>query len=45
MDYGSQPQHWLMFDRIVQQIVMQSENSNDPDVAPIQINVKEIVHL
>lgn len=48
LDYGSHPQHWLMFDRIVQQIVLQqNENSSikDPDVSPISINVKEIVHL
>lgn len=50
MDYGSYPQHWLLFDRIVQQIVLQSEGSEagttrNPDVAPIEINVKEIVHL
>ncbi|XP_044581625.1 disheveled-associated activator of morphogenesis 1 isoform X1 [Cotesia glomerata] len=50
LDYGSYPQHWLLFDRIVQQIVLQSEGSEagkarNPDVAPIDINVKEIVHL
>ena len=50
MDYGSYPQHWLLFDRIVQQIVLQSEGNKagttrNPDVAPIEINVKEIVHL
>lgn len=50
LDYGSHPQHWLMFDRIVQQIVLQQQNSEDkqvkdPDVCPININVKEIVHL
>jgi dishevelled associated activator of morphogenesis len=50
VDYGSYPQHWLLFDRIVQQIVLQSEGNEanitrNPDVAPIDINVKEIVHL
>ncbi|XP_066602802.1 disheveled-associated activator of morphogenesis 1 isoform X2 [Prorops nasuta] len=50
LDYGSYPQHWLLFDRIVQQIVLQSEGNENgttrnPDVAPIEINVKEIVHL
>lgn len=50
VDYGSHPQHWLLFDRIVQQIVLQSESTEtglirNPDVAPIEINVKEIVHL
>ncbi|XP_044009291.1 disheveled-associated activator of morphogenesis 1 isoform X2 [Aphidius gifuensis] len=49
LDYGSYPQHWLLFDRIVQQIVLQTDNNNEitrnPDVAPININVKEIIHL
>lgn len=50
MDYGAHPQHWLLFDRIVQQIVLQSESTEtglvrNSDVAPIDINVKEIVHL
>lgn len=50
MDYGSHPQHWLLFDRIVQQIVLQSESNEtglvrNPDMTPIEINVKEIVHL
>ncbi|XP_075233363.1 disheveled-associated activator of morphogenesis-like protein isoform X2 [Lycorma delicatula] len=45
LDYGCQPQHWLMFDRITQQIVLQSESGSDPDVSPLNINVKELVHL
>lgn len=51
LDYGAHPQHWLLFDRIVQQIVLQQNDRNtktepkDLDVAPININVKEIVHL
>lgn len=45
LDYGACPQHWLLFDRIVQQIVLQSENGDNPDIAPLQINVKEIVQL
>ncbi|CAH0560759.1 unnamed protein product [Brassicogethes aeneus] len=48
LDYGSHPQHWLLFDRIVQQIVLQQNQKNvvkDLDVSPININVKEIVHL
>ncbi|KAJ8986080.1 hypothetical protein NQ317_003374, partial [Molorchus minor] len=49
LDYGSHPQHWLLFDRIVQQIVLQRNSSEplpkDPDVSPININVKEIVRL
>lgn len=48
MDYGSHPQHWLLFDRIVQQIILQSSEESlvkNPDVCPININVKELVHL
>lgn len=52
LDYGSHPQHWLLFDRIVQQIVLQQSEKEDdktvvrdPDVSPLNINVKEIVHL
>lgn len=45
VDYGSHPYHWLMFDRIVQQLVLQGESSEDIDGAPLEINVKEIVQL
>ncbi|KAL0266624.1 UNVERIFIED_CONTAM: hypothetical protein PYX00_009117 [Menopon gallinae] len=45
LDYNSHPHHWLLFDRIVQQIVLQTESGENPDNAPIDINVKEIVHL
>lgn len=45
LDYNSHPHHWLLFDRIVQQIVLQSESGENPDNAPVDINVKEIVHL
>lgn len=45
LDYGSQPQHWLLFDRVAQQIVMQSESGIDHDVTPLDINVKDLVHL
>ena len=45
LDYGASPQHWLLFDRIVQQIVLQSEIQENPDVEAIAINVKEIVEL
>lgn len=47
LDYGSHPQHWLLFDRIVQQIVLQQyENGEckDPDVSPLMIDVREVVH-
>lgn len=58
---GPNTQHWLMFDRVVQQIVLQTEErptsdvdpdvekpdikTQDPDVAPIAIDVKKIVQL
>lgn len=45
LDYGSYPQHWILFDRIIQQIVLQTESGEDPDGAPINIKVKEIVQL
>ena len=34
-----------MFDRIVQQLVLQGESGEDVDGAPLEINVKEIVQL
>ncbi|XP_064489611.1 disheveled-associated activator of morphogenesis 1-like isoform X2 [Ornithodoros turicata] len=37
------PLHWLLFDRIVQQIVIQSENGENPDISVIDINVKNIL--
>lgn len=43
MDYGAQPQYWLLFDRIVQQLVLQSENQVDLDVEAIKIDVRELV--
>jgi dishevelled associated activator of morphogenesis len=43
VDYGAQPQYWLLLDRVTQQLVLQSESQEDPDVAPLQINVKEIL--
>lgn len=45
VEYGSLPQHWLLFDRIVQQITLQTDVGTDNDVTPININVKEIVQL
>jgi len=45
VDYGSHPYHWLMFDRILQQLVLQGETSEDVDGAPLEINVKEIIQL
>ena len=47
VDYGAQPQYWLLFDRIVQQLVLQSESQVDNDVEPLRsVDVKELVqHL
>lgn len=45
VDYGSHPYHWLLFDRIVQQLILQNESGEDVDGAPLEINVKEIVQL
>ncbi|GFQ82474.1 disheveled-associated activator of morphogenesis 2 [Trichonephila clavata] len=45
LDYSACPQHWLLFDRIVQQIILQGENGENPDSSPIKINVREIVQL
>ena len=55
VDNGSNPQHSLLFDRLVQQIVLQTSQANqnsdaivsednDP-ISPLNnLNVKEIVH-
>ncbi|CAH1159429.1 unnamed protein product [Phaedon cochleariae] len=52
LDYGAHPQHWLLFDRIVQQIVLQQKDEDDtharvknPDVSPLSIDVQQLVHL
>ncbi|KAM7299560.1 disheveled-associated activator of morphogenesis 1 [Ixodes scapularis] len=40
---GGSPQHWILFDRIVQQIVVQGEKGEDHDIAVIDINVSKIL--
>ncbi|XP_061717684.1 disheveled-associated activator of morphogenesis 1 [Cydia pomonella] len=66
LEYNPHAQHWLLLDRVVQQIVLQQPNAGsrstssqetdrddrtdinkvyDPDVAPLDINVAEVVHL
>ena len=51
MDYGAQPQYWLLFDRIVQQLGLQSAEregqATDNDVEPLRsVDVKELLrHL
>ncbi|KAL3203256.1 hypothetical protein MRX96_041993 [Rhipicephalus microplus] len=40
---GGSAEHWILFDRIVQQIVVQGENGENYDITPIEINVKKIL--
>jgi hypothetical protein len=35
----------MLFDRIAQQIILQGENGDNPDLSPLNINVKELVQL
>ncbi|XP_038047019.1 disheveled-associated activator of morphogenesis 1-A-like [Patiria miniata] len=35
--------HWSLVDRLVQQIVLQYEDGGDPDVAPFDINFKDVI--
>ncbi|XP_042226159.1 disheveled-associated activator of morphogenesis 1-like isoform X2 [Homarus americanus] len=43
-DIGA-PDHWILFDRILQQLVTQSEDGQDREVALLDINVNSIVKL
>ncbi|XP_063226391.1 disheveled-associated activator of morphogenesis 1 isoform X2 [Bacillus rossius redtenbacheri] len=45
LDHGAYPQYWLLFDRIMQQIILQAESGENPDVSPLNIRVKDVVHL
>ncbi|KAM9355334.1 disheveled-associated activator of morphogenesis 1-like [Pholidichthys leucotaenia] len=39
-------QHWVLLDRIIQQMVLQTDKGEDPDMAPLEdFNVKNIVRL
>lgn len=39
-------QHWQLLDRILQQIVLQDDKGEDPDVAPLDnFSVKNIIRL
>ncbi|MGH0134704.1 UNVERIFIED_CONTAM: hypothetical protein FKN15_014982 [Acipenser sinensis] len=39
-------QHWQLLDRILQQIVLQNDRGEDPDVAPLDnFNVKNIIRM
>lgn len=39
-------QYWVLLDRIIQQLVLQSDKGENPDVAPLEdFNVKNIVRM
>ncbi|CAH2256218.1 disheveled-associated activator of morphogenesis 2 isoform X1 [Pelobates cultripes] len=43
---GNSLQQWQLLDRILQQIVLQDENGEDPDVTPLEnFNVKNIIRM
>lgn len=43
---GGNFQQWQLLDRILQQIVLQDERGDDPDVAPLEnFNVKNIIKM
>uniref|UniRef100_A0A4W3GHT9 Dishevelled associated activator of morphogenesis 1b n=1 Tax=Callorhinchus milii TaxID=7868 RepID=A0A4W3GHT9_CALMI len=43
---GNTVQYWLLLDRIVQQIVLQNDKGQDPDVAPLEnFDVKKVVRI
>lgn len=43
---GNAVQYWLLLDRIVQQMVLQNDKGQDPDVAPLEnFNVKNVVRM
>uniref|UniRef100_A0A4W4FQV6 Dishevelled associated activator of morphogenesis 1b n=1 Tax=Electrophorus electricus TaxID=8005 RepID=A0A4W4FQV6_ELEEL len=43
---GNTVQYWLLLDRIVQQIILQNDKGEDPDVAPLEnFNVRNVVRL
>ncbi|XP_070577470.1 disheveled-associated activator of morphogenesis 2-like isoform X2 [Ptychodera flava] len=35
--------HWMLIDRLVQEVVLQYENGENPDVAPVELNVKQLM--
>ncbi|UYV69042.1 DAAM2 [Cordylochernes scorpioides] len=45
VNYGASPHHWLLVDRCIQQIVLQGPGKDDPDLAPLDIDVRELVKL
>uniref|UniRef100_A0A3Q4HFM1 Dishevelled associated activator of morphogenesis 2 n=1 Tax=Neolamprologus brichardi TaxID=32507 RepID=A0A3Q4HFM1_NEOBR len=46
LDSGGTLQHWQLLDRILQQIVMQDDKGEDPDISPLDnFNVKNIIRM
>lgn len=44
-DHGVARRLWQLIDRVIQQIAIQGEDGSDPDVAPLDINVKYILDI
>ncbi|NXJ13409.1 DAAM2 protein, partial [Odontophorus gujanensis] len=43
---GNTVQYWLLLDRIIQQIVIQSDKGQDPDATPLEnFNIKNVVRM
>nr|XP_023681253.1 disheveled-associated activator of morphogenesis 1 isoform X1 [Paramormyrops kingsleyae] len=43
---GNTVQYWLLLDRIIQQMVLQTDKGQDPDIAPLEnFNVKNVVRM
>lgn len=39
-------QYWVLLDRIIQQLVLQTDKGENPDVAPLEdFNVKNVVRM
>lgn len=43
---GAMLQYWVLLDRIIQQLVLQTDKGDNPDVAPLEdFNVKNILSV
>lgn len=40
---GRSEHHWSLIDRLLQQIVLQSDDGGNPDIAPFDINFKDVI--
>uniref|UniRef100_A0ABM0MA58 Disheveled-associated activator of morphogenesis 1-like n=1 Tax=Saccoglossus kowalevskii TaxID=10224 RepID=A0ABM0MA58_SACKO len=40
---SSSAHYWMLIDRLVQQVVLQYENGEDPDVAPLELNTNQLM--